>query len=243
MAYDEVFFGGKVLPCVVEKFPVIRKAQRKFATFNVPGRNGDIIVQQDAFENVIVPYQIYCGDTDVQTDWGDLAEVLYQTGYQTLQDISDPEHFRLGVFNGPVDAQYYWEQVGRTTLEFNCRPERFLLSGADSENYVPLVDANNDPVATVVDNPTKYTAKPLIVVNITSNGSGTLTVNGNTLTITSVPQTKVYLDCEKQDAYLATTNLNSYVSGTFPTFVSGTNQILMGGDITSIDITPRWWEL
>lgn len=243
MVYDEVFFGGKVLPCVVEKFPVIRKAQRKFSTFNVPGRNGDIIVQQDAFENVVVPYQVFCGNGDVQADWNDLAVVLYQKGYQTLQDISDPEHFRLGVFCGPVDAQYYWEQVGRTTLEFNCRPERFLLSGTIETEYLHLIDLGGNPITQYLDNPTAYIAKPLIEVVITANGSGTITVNGNTLTITSIPETSFFLDCETQDAYLGTSNLNSYVSGTFPTFIPGQNSLIIDGDISSIYVTHRWWEL
>lgn len=135
MVYDEVYFGGEVLPCVVEKFPVIRKPQRKFTSYNIPGRNGDIIVQQDAYENVIVPYQIYCGEGDVQADWTDLANVLYKDGYQKLSDISDPDHFRMGVFNGGIDAAYYWEKVGRTTLEFNCRPERYRVDGAKPISY------------------------------------------------------------------------------------------------------------
>ena len=140
MVYDELYFGGDVVPAVVEKFPVIRKAQRKFTSYNIPGRNGDIIVQQDAYNNVILPYQIWCGEEgEVQTDWTDLAAVLYKDGYQKLSDIADPEHYRKAVFNGPIDAQYYWDQVGRTTLEFNCRPERYLVDGQTPISYAACV--------------------------------------------------------------------------------------------------------
>lgn len=239
--YDEVYFGGEVLPCVVEKFPVIRKAQRKFTTYSVPGRNGDILIQQNAFENVVVPYQIYCGNGDIPADWNDLAIVLYKEGYQTLWDISDQDHFRLAMFNGPVDAQYYWEQVGRTTLEFNCRPERFLKSGAEEADYTPIHDQQGNTIFSL-ENPTAYTAKPLLVVHMTG-GDGKITVNGEDFEITDVPSTTIYLDCEKQDAYLGTSNLNQYVSGVFPTFAPGTNLVVYNGDISSIDVIPRWWEL
>lgn len=131
MVFDEVYFGGEVLPCLVERFPVIRKAKRKFKTYNIPGRNGDIVIQQDAFENVILPYVVSCGQGDAQADWTDLAKVLYKDGYQILSDIADPDHFRKAVFNGPIDAEYYWQEVGRTTLEFNCRPERYRVDGAE----------------------------------------------------------------------------------------------------------------
>lgn len=143
MVYDELYFGGEVVPAVVEKFPVIRKAQRKFTSYNIPGRNGDIIVQQDAYNNVILPYQIWCGEEgEVQTDWTDLAAVLYKDGYQKLSDIADPEHYRKAVFNGPIDAQYYWDQVGRTTLEFNCRPERYRVDGAVSPDSYEALSNN-----------------------------------------------------------------------------------------------------
>lgn len=140
MVYDEIYFGGEVLHCLVEKFPTIRKAQRKFLTYNIPGRNGDIIIQQDAYQNVIVPYQISCGNDDVQTDWDDLARVLYKDGYQILSDIADPEHFRKAIFNGPVDASLYWKQIGRTTLEFNCRPERYRFDGQEVYDYEAVND-------------------------------------------------------------------------------------------------------
>ena len=241
--YDQIFFGGQALPCMVEKFPVIRKAQRKHTVYNVPGRNGNIYVQQDAFENVITPYQIFCGNGDVQADWSDLAEILYQEGYQTLSDIDDPAHFRLAVFNGPVDAEYYWNQVGRTTLEFDCRPERFLLSGQTATEYPKVVDLYGNPVPFTINNPTAYTAKPLILVTITPGGSGVITANGETLTITAVPVSGFYLDCENQDAYIGTTNLNGYISGTFPVLKPGANTYVGDGDVSKLTITPRFWEL
>lgn len=241
---NEIMFGGKALPVVVEEFPAIRHAARKHKTYNVPGRNGDIIIQQDAFENLILPYKVFAGTGSfIQDSWSDIADLLYLNGYQKLQDIADPGIFRLATYNGPTDAEFYWKQTGRATLEFNCRPERFLNSGDISETYCALLDLNNDPVVQKIDNPTAWTAKPLIIAHISSGGSGTITVNGVALTLSTVPGTQIVLDCEREDAYLGATNLNAYVSGTFPTFVSGENTLLLGGDITSLDITPRWWEI
>lgn len=237
-------FGGNVLPVVVEEFPAIRHASRKHKTYSVPGRNGDIIVQQDAFENIILPYKVFAGNgAYVPASWSTISDMLYLKGYQKLQDIADPGHFRLATYNGPTDAEFYWNQTGRATLEFDCRPERFLESGDFTEIYTPELDANNDPVVQKIVNPTAWTAKPLIIAHISSGGSGTITVNGVALTLSTVPGTQIVLDCEREDAYLGATNLNAYVSGTFPTFVSGENTLLLGGDITSLDITPRWWEI
>lgn len=137
MATNKIMFGGNVLPCTVERFPDIHKAQRKFRQYNIPGRNGDIFFQSDAWENVIQSYQIYAGDGTYgsQTPWTELTRCLYLDGYQELRDTYDPTHFRKAVFNGPIDVENSWNTHGRATIEFNCRPERYLVDGNNPIEY------------------------------------------------------------------------------------------------------------
>ena len=138
MAINQIMFGGNVLPCTVERFPKIQKAARKFRRYNIPGRNGDLFLQDDAYENVIQEYQIYAGSDQYgsQLPWDEMAKCLYLNGYQTLQDTYDTTHFRKAVFNGPMDIENSWNTHGRAAIEFDCRPERFLLmQGCRSRFY------------------------------------------------------------------------------------------------------------
>lgn len=137
MPINFITFGGKVLPCTVERFPDIKKAKRKFRQYNIPGRNGDVFFQADAWENVIQAYEIYAGDErgGSQEPWTDLAAYLYLNGYQELRDTYDPDHFRKAIFNGPVDVDNSWNTHGRATIEFNCRPERYRNDGRKSISY------------------------------------------------------------------------------------------------------------
>ena len=146
MATNRILFGGNRLPCTVERFPAIRKPARKFRQYNIPGKNGDVFFQDDAFENVIVSYQVYATDEygDAQTAWKEMAAILYKKGYQRLQDTYDDDHFRKAVFNGPIDVENSWNTHGRATLEFNCRPERYLKDGItpysfDETTYSPVL--------------------------------------------------------------------------------------------------------
>ena len=138
----KIWFGGQPLPCTVERFPAIKKPARKFRQYNIPGRNGDIFFQDDAYENVIQKYEIYAGSdkSGSQQSWTDLAAGLYLDGYQTLSDSYDPQHFRKAVFNGPIDVDNSWNELGRASIEFNCRPERFRLDGTDSIHYTASAD-------------------------------------------------------------------------------------------------------
>ena len=137
MAINRISYGGQILPCYVERFPAIKKAARKFRQYNIPGRNGDIFFQSDAYENVIQPYEVYIGDETygAQLDWTEFAKYLYLDGYQELKDTYDPDHFRKAVFNGPVEVENSWNKFGRATLEFNCRPERFRVDGTTPITY------------------------------------------------------------------------------------------------------------
>lgn len=134
---SKIWFGGRLLPCTVERFPAIKKAQRKFRQYNVPGRNGDVFFQDDAFENVVASYDVYATDEyfGAVEAWKNLAAVLYQKGYQKLRDTYDPDHFRKAVFNGPIDVENSWNTHGRATIEFNCRPERYLMDGNVPVSY------------------------------------------------------------------------------------------------------------
>lgn len=137
MATNQIMFGGNILPCTVERFPDIHKAQRKFRQYNIPGRNGDIFFQDDAYDNVLQSYQIYAGDGTYgsQEPWTELARCLYLDGYQELRDTYDPTHFRKAVFNGPIDVENSWNTHGRATIEFNCRPERYLVDGNNPMDF------------------------------------------------------------------------------------------------------------
>ena len=89
-------------------------------------------------------------------------------------------------------------------------------------------------------NPTAYEAKPLI--KVTGSGSGTLTIQGQTMNITNLVD-YVYIDCEQQDVYrLPSENRNSLASGVFPKLMPGNNSITISG-FNSVEIVPRFYTL
>ena len=142
---NTITFGGQILPCVIERYPTIRKPARKYRQYSIPGRSGDVFFQDDAWENVLQSYDVYAGDDaaadGAQVKWTDLAKYLYLNGYQILSDTYDTDHFRKAIFNGPMDIENAWNTHGRATIEFNCRPERFRIDGAVRQSFA-VADAN-----------------------------------------------------------------------------------------------------
>ena len=219
----------------VEAAPFYVKPKRKVDVYSVPGRSGDIIRPQDAWDNVDQDYEIFAGDGSehaVPGAFSSVAAWLYgPSGYQRLEDDFDPDHFRLAHFVGPVDIDNIMTRVGRAKITFNCKPQRFLKSGEKKITFT-----SNDEIR----NNTLFPAKPLILIY----GNGTAGIGQKTIEVKGNTYPYVEVDCETMDAFYGATNCNSMISltsGDFPVLNPGDNGITLGKGIPKIELIPRWW--
>lgn len=216
----------------VEKYPARPVPKRKLEKWSIPGRSGDLIAVQDAFENVTRRYEVY-----LSAEGPGLAPVaaaaiqwLIEPGWHELEDEYDVDTFCIATYTGETDITNIQNAFGRFVLSFDCWPQRFLKSGARGVSVAR---------GGVLFNPTLYTAEPLIVVQ--GAGSGTLTVGGTTLTLSDC--NGVTLDCRDEEAWRGVSNLNTAVSGSYPKLAAGENPVSWSGGINAVEITPRWWTL
>lgn len=220
---------------VVSEAPSFERARRKQTIFSVPGRNGSVIFQEDAWEDVTRSYNVFISDKVNKTlvERVDAFEAMLNSkkDYLKLSDNFEPDTFRLAYYSGGDGFTNQLLAVGQATLNFTCRAERFLVSG---ETPVAVVDSDT------LDNPTLYTAKPIIHIE----GSGTVTVSIGGKTITADIVDYINIDCERMNAYrLATENMNDKVSGDFPLIAPGSNGIGITGAVTLCEITPRYFTI
>ena len=215
---------------IVERYPSVTIPQRKQEKVSVPGRSGDLIIEQDAYENYTQRYEVYVSaeQPKLTTISHTMAEWLMVKGYQRLEDSYWLDTFRLACYKGGTSIDNILNRFGRATIEFDCKPQRYYKSG-----YIPISLTNGQKLV----NPSPFTAKPLIV--ITGSGAGTISDGTNTLTFTDCDVT---VDCDIMQIYKGTTNKNSVGSGAFLA-LDGESTITWTGGITAVTITPRWWTL
>lgn len=217
---------------IVESYPNRPVPRRKSEAVSVPGRNGDILFLQDAFENVTQSYDVYVSapNDKLHNVASRIVQWLMQPGYARLEDSYEPDYFRLAYYSGGIDIENMLDEFGRMTLNFNCRPEKFLKSG----EFVITVSNGQ-----TLFNPTAYPAKPLIKVK--GSGNGTLVIGGKTITLSGI-NSFVMLDSEIMNCYKDDQNRNSTMTGDFPV-LQGATQISWSGGITGVEITPRWYTI
>ena len=156
----------------IERKPNLDRSARKFQTASVPGRNGNIYQLQDAWEEVIVSYEIFAGGPQEGDAVGAFTNVMEwlnsANGYAKLSDTYDSTHYRLGVFVDNVEIESLWHQHGRATITFRCRPERFLVE----------TPASISSGATIA-NSTNHNALPLLEL-VGSGYANLVNINGRT---------------------------------------------------------------
>ena len=241
---------------------------RRGEMISIPGRNGSLFMDEGVFENITVEYPAFIGtgyESLFRQKLGDLRSWLSSRGnYKKLTDTYHPDEFRLGVFREglEVDPQHI-TRAGEFTMKFDCKPQRFLVSGED-----PVVFTGNGTIT----NPTLFESSPII--KVTGNGSVAIgpymfVVRNNIWTITIdteimdsfLPAGEIYpltdendtnitnelgIIIEVADGYVYPRNMNKYiefVNSVMPKIPPGEVQILKSNTITRLEIIPRWWRL
>lgn len=221
---------------VVEHYPDYPSPERNVEIVAVPGRNGDLHFDGGNFRNYPQRYDVYLSamKDGLPTVAANAAAWLFTpVGYQRLEDSYNPDVFRMAYFAGPMDIASVFNRFGRTTLEFECKPQRWLKSGEETVSITAS--------GAVVSNPTAFAALPYIKVY--GSGAGELSVGQITCTFLDIDE-YIELDSDLQNAYKETDNKNSTVSiPQFPALQPGDNAITWSGGITSIEIVPRWWTI
>lgn len=223
------------LAVVVEYYPDYPAPARKQERVSVPGRNGDLLFAQAAYDNYTQIYDVYLSAERPRlprvaaavADW-----LLSPSGYQRLEDTYMPEVYRMAAFAGPLDITNIFNRFGRAKLEFDCKPQKWLKTGERPINITASGQLLHNP---------GQPALPLITVYGT--GAGTITAGGVTVQIKSLDGS-LTLDCDLQDAYKGTQNKNSTISAPeFPTLPPGDSAVTWTGGITRAEVVPRWWIL
>lgn len=139
--------------------------KRRARKISIPGRDGDLVLDEGSFENIQVSYPAFIVARN-QAEFKEKLEafrsaLLSKTGYVRLSDTYHKDEYRMAAYlEGLEVSPKLNNKAGNFTLVFDCKPQRFLKIGD-----LPVSVASGD----VITNPTLFNAHPLIKFN--SNGN------------------------------------------------------------------------
>lgn len=203
-------------------------------TITIPGRNGSLLIDNGRYTNVSVQYDCLIKENYLLNIMALKDFLMSNRGYRRMEDTFYNTIYREGRYVGGTEftASQMFKQ-GYFTLEFDCKPQKYLKTGELPLTYT---------TGATIYNPTMFNAKPMLAIT----GYGNVVIGDYTINISQHQRNLVYVDCEMQNATYGSTNMNSVLtltSGDFPELVPGSQPVTFSGTIESVVITPRWWTL
>jgi phage-related protein len=210
--------------------PTIPTAEQEVEHIQVRGRHGSL-TKKYALNDV--PFKLEFNYLE--------SEVPFASAYRTFKlalfraqtlDFEDD----LGVYRKIKSVSL--DDANNDDLYYGSFPASFTL---DPFSY------SSDPAITTVTGQTVlsnpgYESEPYIKVYL--NGSGHIYFGDQTVALINIGSF-IEIDCAMKNAYLTTEtgllqNMNSHMVGDFPVIGEGQQTVNIDGDITKLEILPRW---
>lgn len=197
------------------------------------GRNGAYTEDLGVYKDIEIPVSFNFIDRE------NLTSSIRRIKHWLIGTILDKKL----IFSDDLDYFYKVKQVkidkeierkarvlGRFTAIFVCEPFSYLKTG---ENTITITQP------TSIFNEGTFESKPIIKVY--GGGNITLTVNNKNVVLTAIDQS-VTLDSEIEHAYkdLVVNTQNYKMLGDFPILKEEQNIITWVGNVTKIEIIPKW---
>lgn len=208
----------------------------------IPGRNGGLHYWDGSYQNRIITVDCYVIDNSIFDKINSINEWLIKdAGYKEFQDVDDLSHFMLARAVNGVSHDIRANILAPFELEFDAKPQRFLVSG---KTEVTVNSGQN----TIV-NPTQYDSLPILKISADARTEPIVFHIGDSkITFKGIYGSWEY-DCENDymkiiDKSPDSENPSAILDKKF-TISSGSNAMYydVPSLVSSFKIVPRWWEL
>ena len=204
-----------------EWLPPVQKASDDVEIIEVPGRDGYLTISKNRKKPIVktvTAVLINEKNKHIVREW------LYGEGRLILSNESDV-FYKARIISSP-EFYDYWGYGWQFEVEFLCQPWAYLLTG---EKVITITEKD-----TVIHNPGAV-SKPLIKVY--GDSAVDLMVNDKIHKFSNISEYAI-VDSELMEVYKETSLVKYY--GEFPEFVPGENNISWDGNVSKLEIIPRW---
>lgn len=212
---------------VVKKRPNIPTPERVINTIHIQGRNGELTEDQGTYRDITISIEFFFKDyNNFNKKCRCIKAWLLNVTDKTLFFSDDNDIFYIVKSVNFADIERSMKTMGRFNVDFICAPFEYLRD-----------DNINIDTPTNIYNPGTFYSEPQL--KIYGTGDITLRINDKNIILKGISN-YIILETEIQEAYIEGASQNNKMTGEFPIFEVGDNNISWTGNISKIEIIPRW---
>lgn len=210
---------------------------RALEVYEVLGRNGELVIDQGNYTNFHLEVTCFIDGrpkrNGTELSLAELATELkswLQTSfeYSPIQ-LQGEDFYYEGYCDNSLDIKELFTNFGEVLLSFNCKPYRKKAS-----DKIVITKKN-----TVITNEF-MDSEPY--VKVYGSGDATILIGNQETKLFNI-ENYIEIDSELMNCYKDNVNQNNRMSGEFPVLKSGDNSVVWSGNVTKIEIEPRWVKL
>ena len=222
------------------------KPEKDVSMIQVPGRNGDLIIDNGGYKNLNIKYnlRLFARDiigTNEPSDFSFAFERVANwlragNNYSVLTDTYNPGYYRYACITSSISVTQRHPMIADFAVTFSCKPYKYHMDSTD-------IELTRNTSITNYEN-----AESLPLIRVYTNveyDSETETQHyfsfGGTMFHIKNINGYVDIDSETMNVYKGTTSMNNnYYNDTFPTIKPGSNEIVFVQNVSKLVISPRW---
>ena len=200
--------------------PNITTPEKREEKIIIPGRDGYLTQSDGGYEGEVKPVEF-----DIKHDNFDEIKTWLNGSGEVIFSNEPDRYYKARIIN-KLDLARVLEKFHSGIIQFDCQPFGYL-----QKEVMQII------TPTTIYNQTNVNSQPYI--KIYGNGYATLKINNEVIKLTNISD-YIELDSEMMECYKSNVPLNHLMIGNFPIFQVGENNISWTGNISKIEIIPRW---
>lgn len=208
--------------------------ERNIDIVEVDGRNEVLVIDKGNYK----PFELKleCSIDSENTDINELARNIKRWlqsdfSYKKLILSDDDEYYYEAICANKLDIEEVIIELGEFQVTFLCKALKKHING---NNKIILTSPKIIQNSYMNSNP---------YIKIVGNGDINININNQKLILKNI-EDEIEIDCEIMNAYKNVNNeiilQNNKMYSDFPVLEEGKNDISWTGNVTRLEITPRW---
>jgi predicted phage tail component-like protein len=210
---------------LISGMPDIVKPGRREEEITIPGRNGVLTIDEGTYEGYTI--SVECGARGTER-LGEIAAWLDGSG--DLIVSTEPDKVYRAKISNAISVSDVIYLYNSFLVQFKVFPFKYSVNNL-GDNFSMIAPCSVYNKGSVYSQPT---------LTVYGTGNITLTINGTNYGLLGVEES-IAIDSEMMEVYKGTANANNKFSAMdFPRFEVGMNTISWSGNVTKVEIEPKW---